>query len=55
MTHDLQNICMNTITSYVKNNWCSELKDIFTQIDMNTFYEHTLVCDITLVKKMKSI
>ena len=51
MTHDLQNICMSTITSYVKNNWCSELKDIFTQLDMNTFYEHKLVCDITLVKR----
>ena len=34
-----------------KNNWCSELKDIFTQLDMNTFYEHKLVCDITLVKR----
>ena len=33
-----------------KNNWCSELKDVFTQLDMNTFYEHKLVCDITLVK-----
>ena len=54
MTHDLQNICMNTITSYAKNNWCSELKDIFTQLDMNTFYEHKLVCDSTLVKQMKA-
>ena len=26
-----------------KNNWCSELKDIFTQLDMNTFYEHKVI------------
>ena len=37
MTHYLQNIWINIITSYVKNNLCSILKDNFTRLDMETF------------------
>ncbi len=34
-----------------KNNWCSELKDIFSRMDLQFLFENFKICNIDLVKR----